>query len=152
MTGASAPFAKSAALAVGDTLGSSSLDLTLQRLIMVAGANRDFALAHSDNETARQGNAPAAFADSLFVFTMIEKLLLQWGGQNTRIRKLGPLKIQDFVVCGQNAIARGTIERLGTAPGPDGRDWTEAVARVEIIQDDGRIPVHGHATVLLPRD
>lgn len=66
--------------AVGAAVGPVEMHLSLQRLVMVSGANRDFAPTHIDNEAARAGGAPAAYADVMFVFTMVERLLLEWSG------------------------------------------------------------------------
>lgn len=137
-------------IVAGGSLGKIELDLTLQRLIMIAGANRDFALSHSDNETARFGGAPAAYGDSMFVFTMFERLLLQWGGPLARIKALGPLNIRDFVVCGKPAIAQGVIEQITEVEDENGAKRLEVTSKVEIVQNDGRVPVFGLATVSIP--
>lgn len=135
----------------GASFGESTLHLSLHRLIMIAGANRDFALAHSDNESAREAGAPAAFADVLLCFTLFERLLLQWSGPRGRIRKLGPFRIRDFVTCGQDTVTTGTITAVSEVEGPDGTPWLEVEGTVEIRQPDGRTPVAGKATVLVPR-
>ena len=49
--------------AVGDVVGPLSMFLSLQRLIMVSGANRDFAMSHVDNEAARAGGAESVLGD-----------------------------------------------------------------------------------------
>ena len=135
----------------GASFGTSTLHLSLHRLIMIAGANRDFALAHSDNESAREAGAPAAFADVMLCFTLFERLLLQWSGPRGRVKKLGPFRIRDFVTCGQDSITTGTITRVDEVTGHDGKPWLEVEGTVEIRQPDGRTPVAGRATVLIPR-
>ena len=135
---------------VGESLGTDILHLSLQRLIMVAGANRDFALSHSDNATAQWGNAPAAYADVIFVFTMFERLLMQWAGPSARVRKLGPLKLHDFLVCGQDVIGSGVVTAAGECTGPDGATWREITAEIKLAQNDGRVPVSGLATIMVP--
>jgi hypothetical protein len=39
---------------VGESLPAISIPITLQRLVMEAGANRDFSLMHHDGAVARQ--------------------------------------------------------------------------------------------------
>ncbi|TKT74525.1 hypothetical protein [Aquamicrobium sp. LC103] len=136
----------------GASFGTSTLHLSLHRLIMIAGANRDFALSHSDNEAARQAGAPAAFADVMLCFTLFERLLLQWSGPRGRVKRLGPFKIRDFVTCGQDSVTTGTIIRVDEVEGPDGEPWLEVEGTVEIRQPDGRTPVAGKATMLVPRN
>lgn len=151
---ADAPFPTSPAArcVVGEALGTDILNLTLQRLIMVAGANRDFALSHSDNATARWGGAPAAYADVIFVFTMFERLLMKWAGPRAVVRKLGPLKLHDFLICGQNVIGSGTVTAIADAIGPDGARWREVTAEIKLSQDGGRVPVSGLATIIVPEE
>jgi hypothetical protein len=137
-------------IVAGASLGASTLHLSLHRLIMVAGANRDFALAHSDNESARRGGAPAAYADVMLCFTLFERLLLQWSGPRGRVKKLGPFRIRDFVLCGQDTVTTGTILSVAEVTGHDGKPWLEVESDVAITQPDGRTPVQGKATILVP--
>ncbi|WP_432843257.1 hypothetical protein [Dactylosporangium sp. CA-092794] len=135
--------------AAGQQVGPLSMYLSLQRLIMVSGANRDFAPAHVDNEAAREGGAPAAYADIMFVFTMIERLLLEWAGPSAVLRRIGPVKMHDFVLCGEQLAVTGTVSRVTAAPGPDGRPGTEIEVEVEFAQGERR-PVRGTGRVWTP--
>ena len=150
MDSANSIVSRARIIQVGDSLGTSLLNLSLQRLIMVAGANRDFALAHSDNTVARWGGAPAAYADVIFVFTMVERLIMQWAGPKARIKKFGPLKIMDFLIAGFDVIASGDVEQVQPCTGPDGAEWVEVVAKIELTQSNGRKGVSGVATILVP--
>jgi hypothetical protein len=134
---------------VGDSIGSTSIHLSLQRLIMVAAANRDFALSHSVPEAAQKGGAPTAYADVMFVFTMFERLLMEWAGPLGRIKKLGPLRIADFVVCGQDVVLTGVVTDVRRSADSRG-EWLDVTCRIEISQNDGRTPVSGLGTVVIP--
>ena len=137
-------------VAVGDTIGSTSIHLSLQRLIMVAGANRDFALSHSVPEAAQKGGAPTAYADVMFVFTMFERLLMGWAGPQGRIKKLGPLHIADFVVCGKDVVVTGIVTEVAASTNANDAEWLEVTCRIEVSQNDGRVPVTGVGTVVIP--
>ena len=48
-----------------------SIPITLQRLVMEAGSNRDFSLMHHDNEVAKITGAPSAFANTFFFVHLV---------------------------------------------------------------------------------
>lgn len=135
--------------AVGAAVGPVEMHLSLQRLVMVSGANRDFALTHIDNEAARAGGAPAAYADIMFVFTMIERLLLEWAGPAGVLRRLGPVRLHDFVVSGADLTVAGEVAAVTAAPGRDGRAGFDVAVEVHFGQGERR-PVTGRATVWVP--
>jgi acyl dehydratase len=134
---------------VGAVVGPLPMFLSLQRLIMVSGANRDYAMAHVDNEAARAGGAESAYADIMFVFTMIDRLLLEWAGPSAVIRRMGPVKMHDFVLCGFDLSVEGTVAAVSPARLADGRDGLDVEVDVRFVQRDRR-PVTGQARVWLP--
>jgi acyl dehydratase len=75
-------------VAIGDALPPFSLVITLQRLVMEAGVNRDFSPWHFDAQTARESGAEAAFANTTFVESLLEFGLRAWAGPGPRIRML----------------------------------------------------------------
>ena len=133
----------------GQSIGSHTFPLSLQRLIMCSAASLDFAPSHIVADAARQGGAPGAYADITFVFAMVEKLLVQWGGPTIRVRALGPLEIRDFVLAGADVITSGSVVEVRAVD--DGQSaWTEVTVSVAIRQPDGRMPVSGLARVQVP--
>jgi acyl dehydratase len=136
----------------GQSVGSHTFPLSLQRLIMCSAASLDFAPAHVADDAARQGGAPGAYADITFVFAMVEKLLVQWAGPDIRVRALGPLEIRDFVLAGADVITTGSVVEVRPAAGDGTGDpaWTEVTVSLEIRQSDGRVPVTGLARVEVP--
>lgn len=61
-------------------VATTSIDLTLQRLVMAAGANRDFAPVHHDPAVAAAAGLGAPFANSMFVATQFERTVVEWAG------------------------------------------------------------------------
>ena len=51
---------------VNDLIPVLRLPLTTNRLIMAAGANRDFVAMHNDNEAGRRAGAPGMFANTWY--------------------------------------------------------------------------------------
>jgi acyl dehydratase len=135
------------AIEPGQSVGSHTFPLSLQRLIMCSAASLDFAPAHIADGAARQGGAPGAYADITFVFAMVEKLLVQWAGPDVRVRALGPLEIRDFVLAGADVITSGSVTEVRPAGDPA---WTEVTVSVTISQPGGRVPVTGLARVEVP--
>lgn len=133
---------------VGDPVGPLTMFLSLQRLIMVSGANRDFAMSHVDNEAARAGGAEGAFADVMFVFTVIERLLLEWAGPRAVLRELGPMKLRDFVLSGYDLAVEGTVSGVRPAE-VSGRNGHDIDVEVRLRQG-ARLPVVGAGRVWTP--
>jgi acyl dehydratase len=127
----------------GVDLPSFSLPLTTQRLVMEAGANRDFAPIHHDHEIARATGAPDAYANTMLVQAMFEATLRQWMGLDGRLRKLG-FSMRSFATAG--AVLSGHGRVVATRPDDGGgfvdlEIWTES---------DGTQAATGTARVWLP--
>jgi len=97
---------------VGAALPPVSIPITLQRLVMEAGANRDFSLIHHDTRVARATGAPDAFANTFFLMGMFERLMREWAGPKARIRKIGPLRMLIFNAVGDTVTFRGEVESV----------------------------------------
>jgi hypothetical protein len=136
---------------VGAPVGPLEMFLSLQRLLMVSGANRDYAMSHVDNAAARAGGAESAYADVMFVFTMVDRLLLEWAGPDAVLRGIGPMKLRDFVLSGYDLQVRGTVADVTPAVLPDGRPGLDVGVDVEFGQGE-RTPVVGRGRVWIPTE
>lgn len=134
---------------IGSTIPPLSICLSLQRLIMVSGANRDFAMTHIDNEAAREGGAASAYADIMFIFSVLDRLLLEWTGPAGVLRRIGPVKLHDFVLSGHELTVAGTVVDVAEARLPDGRLGVDVDVDVSLLQGERR-PVSGKARVWIP--
>lgn len=104
-------------VAVNDELPSIEIPITLQRLVIEAGANRDFSLMHHDAGVARTTGAPDAFANTYFLMGMFERLIRQWAGTDARIRKIGPLRMLLFNAVGDTIQFKGVVESFDKKAG-----------------------------------
>jgi len=116
-----------AAVKAGDVLSPISIPITLQRLVMEAGANRDLSLIHHDSRVAQATGAPDAFANTYFLMGMFERLMRQWAGPKARIRKIGPLRMMVFNAVGDTVQFVGTVESVDKAAGTVSLDmWVQS--------------------------
>ena len=99
-------------IAVGDVLPSISIPVTLQRLVMEAGANRDFSLIHHDRDVARATGAPDAYMNTFFIAGMFERLLREWMGPAGRIRSIKNLRMSTFNCVGDTATIKGVVDSI----------------------------------------
>lgn len=112
---------------VGMQIPAVTLPITLQRLVMEAGANRDFSLIHHDAAVARATGAPDAFANTYFLMGMFERLMRDWAGPGARIRKIGPLRMMIFNPVGDTVQFRGVVEAIDPLAGTLNLDmWVES--------------------------
>jgi acyl dehydratase len=127
---------------VGDELTPISIPVTLQRLVMEAGANRDFSLIHHDRDVARATGAPDAYMNTFFIAGMFERLLREWMGSHGRIRKITSLRMKVFNCVGDTAVFKGTVESIDAAKNEVAISLSSETQNGESVTAD--------ATVILP--
>jgi acyl dehydratase len=127
-------------VAVGDEVPAFEVAMTLQRLVMEASANRDFAPIHFDPAEARGSGSPAVYVNSTFVETLLEATIRSWAGLDARIRVL-EYSMKDFTTIGGTATGAGVVR----ARSPDG------TVELDLWIDSARgRTVEGRATVVFP--
>ena len=97
---------------VGDTLPEISIPITLHRLVMEAGANRDLSMIHHDTKIAQATGAPDAYANTFFLMGMFERQLREFIGVTGRIKKIGPMQMKTFNCVGDVLVVKGTITAI----------------------------------------
>jgi len=110
MTDVAFPTANTVSL--GEALPKISIPLTLQRLVMEAGANRDFSFIHHDREVARSTGAPDTYANTFFLMGLFERQLREWIGPKGRIRKIGPMQMLTFNCVGDVLELTGQVSDI----------------------------------------
>ncbi len=96
-------------VSVGDELPPIAIPITLQRLVMEAGANRDFSLIHHDRDVARSTGADDAYMNTFFIAGMFERLLREWMGDSGRLNKISNLRMKVFNVVGDTVTFGGQV-------------------------------------------
>lgn len=113
---------------IGEEIPPFSVPLTLQRLVMEAGANRDFTPLHHDREDARATGAADAYANTMFIQAMLEAALRSWMGDRGWLDELD-IQMDAFNLVGTVVTAYGRVTEV--TPNDDGGTvsldvWLEA--------------------------
>jgi acyl dehydratase len=100
---------------VGEALPKTSIRLSVQRLVMIAAANRDFAPTHHDAEVARATGAGDPYCNMMFVMAMFERAALGWAGPGARLRRLQDVRMMAFNEAGMTITCHGTVTSVDPA-------------------------------------
>jgi acyl dehydratase len=120
---------------------SFMLPLTIQRLVMEAATNRDFAPIHFDRDFARATGAPGPYANTMLLQAMFEALSRNWMGLGGRLRRLA-FDMRSFATAGTTL----TAHLVAPSPQPPGQRDLDAVQ--VWIEADGKRAAIGEATVV----
>lgn len=97
---------------VDRVLPVTEVPLTLQRLVIEAGVNRDFTPTHHDQELAIQSGAPAAYANTPMIMAMLEAGLRNWMGVEGRLLELD-FRMLKFNLAGSLLKVGGRVSATG---------------------------------------
>ena len=113
---------------VGEELPPFEVALTVQRMIMECGVNRDWTPIHHDREVARAQGAPDMFVNTLFLQAMYEATAREWAGLDARLRKL-KFKMKTFNCVGDVLSGMGRVaskEVVDGTPTVNLEMWTQS--------------------------
>jgi acyl dehydratase len=120
---------------VGETLEPLAFPITIYRLVVAAGANRDFNAIHHNAEFARASGAPDIYANTLLLQGMWERAAREFIGLAGTIRQLRGFRMNSFNCVGETVVVRGEVVRKWRE-GDDGlvelRMWSENGERVSV--------------------
>jgi len=130
-------------VSIGDQLGPIEIPITLQRLVMEAGANRDFSLIHHDKDVAQATGAADAYTNTFFIAGMFERLLRNWMGHAGVLKKIGNLRMTSFNIVGDVVRFSGHVESVD-------EDTSQVSIALE-AGSNGESTVTATAVISLPR-
>ena len=126
---------------VGAEIPVISIPITLQRLVMEAGSNRDLSLIHHNREVAQSTGATDAYMNTFFILGMFERMLREWMGMRGRLKKISSLQMKSFNVVGDAVHCKGKV----TGKQDDG------TVNLDIwMENEEKITVTAVAVVILP--
>lgn len=136
-------------LQVGQLLPPLVFPLPVYRLIMAAGANRDFNAIHHNTEYARTTGAPDMYANNFLLQGMWERAVRGAIGLDGRIRSIRGFRMNAFNVAGDTVVVHGRVERVWR-DGPRARVefelWSENAGRISV--GPGRIEAEVDANLI----
>ena len=97
-------------VAGGDVLPSLSFPLNIPRLVVQAGANKDFASIHHNAEWAQRTGAADMYVNNVFIQGMWERAVREYIGLSGIIKQIGPLRMKGFNTVGDTVIVTGRVE------------------------------------------
>jgi acyl dehydratase len=129
----------------GEELPAVAFPLTVYRLVVEAGANRDFNSIHHNSEFARASGAPEMYANTGFLLGMWERAIREFIGLDGTIRRITGFRMKRFNTVGGTVTVRGRVDRKW-------REGEDALVDVELWSElDGEVTVGpGTVTVGLP--
>ena len=119
--------------------------LSVYRLVVEAGANRDFNSIHHNSEYARASGAPEMYANTGFLLGMWERTVREFIGLGGSIRRIAGFRMRRFNAVGRTVVVRGRVKSKR-------REAGDALVELEVWSElDGETTVGpGIVTVALP--
>ena len=115
----------------GDPVPPVTINLTIARLVVEAGANRDFSQIHHNTPVSQATGAPEMYANNGFIQGWWERCVREYAGLAARFRKTGPFRMRIFNVVGESVTTRGEVKRKWVE---DGEHLVELEIRSEMSQ------------------
>jgi len=129
----------------GHEVETVTFPISVYRLAVEAGANRDFNSIHHNSEFARASGAPDMYANTGFLLGMWERTVREFIGLGGSIRRVAGFRMRRFNTVGQTVAVRGRVRSKW-------REGVGAVVELEIWSEvDGQVTVGpGTVTVAIP--
>ncbi len=94
----------------GADVPSVAFPLSVFRLVVEAGANRDFNSIHHNSEYARASGAPEMYANTGFLLGMWERTVREFIGLGGSIRRIAGFRMRRFNTVGGTVVVRGRVK------------------------------------------
>ncbi len=98
-------------IAEGERIPDARFPLTVTRLVMAAGANRDFFPVHHNAEFARATGAQDMYANTFFLMGMWERCVRDFIGPAGRLCSITGFSMKMFNTPGQTVVVEGRVLR-----------------------------------------
>lgn len=115
----------------GDEVPPVIFPMTVFRLVVEAGANRDFNQIHHNTPVTQASGAPDMYANNGFIQGMWERTVREYIGLGGRFKKTGPFRMKIFNNVGETVVTKGTVKRKWVEDG-------EHLVELEIVSEHSR--------------
>lgn len=113
---------------VGESLPGVEYPMTVYRLVMAAGSNRDFNSIHHNTEYARGTGAEEMYANTSFLMTAWERTVRDWAGPEAELLAISGFRMKAFNTVGDTTRV---IAEVASAELLEGRGIVEVAIRCE---------------------
>lgn len=96
---------------LGDEIPTQTFPLSVFRLVMAAGSNRDFNSIHHNTSYAQETGAPDMYANNFFLQGMWEKAVREYIGLAGVIKSLRGFRMGSFNIVGDTVITKGKVKK-----------------------------------------
>lgn len=132
-------------VAAGQALPPLDFEVSLASLVMYAGATWDFHRYHYDPAYAAAQGLGAPIMDGQMVGALLARQLMQWGGPQAFVRRLG-YRLRAMVHAGERIIVSGSVTGASREA-----SYGLALCALDVLKADGtQIVRHASAAVELP--
>lgn len=97
-------------VSLGDDIPTQEFPLSVFRLVMAAGSNRDFNSIHHNTEYAQATGSPEMYANNFFLQGMWEKAVREYIGFAGIIKSLKGFRMSSFNTVGDTVITKGKVK------------------------------------------
>ena len=116
---------------MGEPLPPLELEITMTSLVMYAGATWDFHRYHYDPAFVAAHGMHAPFMDGQMVGALLARQLMQWGGSDAFVRRLG-YRLRAMVYAGERILLSGKVAATTIESGRP-----LALCTLNVIKSDG---------------
>jgi hypothetical protein len=104
-------------VSIGEPIPPVEFPLSVVRLVVEAGANRDFNSIHHNTQWAQAMGADEMYANNIFIQGMWERAVREYIGLAGVIRKVGPFRMRRFNTVGEVVTVSGRVTNKWEAQG-----------------------------------
>ena len=95
---------------LGDAPPPVTFNLTIQRMVMSAGANRDFTSYHHNTAAGIASGSPNMFLNNVSTLTLWERVISDWIGIHGRVKSV-EFRITTFHAAGDVVTTKGEVKK-----------------------------------------
>lgn len=115
----------------GEALPTLKFPLTVYRLVMSAGATRDYNAIHHNSEFAKKSGAPDMYANGVLLQAMWERSVREFIGLSGVIRALRGFRMKIFNTVGDTVVVNGKVKRKW-------REGRDALLEIEMWSENSK--------------
>ncbi|WP_404328249.1 hypothetical protein [Mesobacillus maritimus] len=126
----------------GEEVPAIEFPLSVYRLVVEAGANRDFNSIHHNSDYAQMTGAPDMYANNIFLQGMWERTVRNFIGLSGTFKSLKGFRIKTFSVAGDTVTTKGFVKRKW-------KEGTDFLVELEVWSENSKGVAVGPGSVIV---